>query len=83
MCVQRSRKRNIGKRGCSEITKGLECQMKGFFTSVDQVESLTALNRKMSFGKSNLAVTDESWSGRSWEEKVCSLDQESSSQSLN
>lgn len=33
--VQKNDKSNIGKTGCSEITKGLERLTKEFFTSVD------------------------------------------------
>lgn len=46
----------IDKIGCSEITKSLECHMKGSLTFVGQEASLKALNRKMSFGKNKLAV---------------------------
>lgn len=49
--MQRNNKSKIGKIGSSEITKSLKCQMKDVLTSVDQVVSLKALNRKMSFGE--------------------------------
>lgn len=49
--MQRNNKNKIGKIGSSDITMSLKCQLKDVLTFVDQVVSLKALNRKMSFGE--------------------------------